>query len=236
MKKRHLSPVFTLLPLLLLLLTACTAAVRDPFPFDKLTAQTKNATPAEYIIQPGDQLDIKFFYNPELNEQLMVRPDGRISMQLVKEIMAAGMTPAQLTSLLTVKYGKELQQPELTVIVRSFNSQRVYVDGEVNKPGLVPLVAPTTLLQAVAQAGGMKETARTDEVILIRRGADNRVVTTMLNLEKALDGTDVAQDIPLIPFDILYVPRSHISNVNVWVDQYMRRMIPVSMGMGAEIF
>jgi polysaccharide export outer membrane protein len=231
MKKRNLRPAFTLFPLLLLLLTGCTSAVRDPFPLDQLINQAKSATPAEYIIQPGDQLDVKFFYNQELNEQLTVRPDGRISMQLVKEIMAAGMTPAQLSDLLAAKYGKELQQPELTVIVRSFNTQRIYVDGEVNKSGLVPLVAPTTVLQAVMQAGGMKDTARTNEVILIRRGTDNRVVTTMLNLDKVLDGSDAGQDLPLVPFDIIYVPKSHIANVNVWVDQYIRKMLPVQPGM-----
>ena len=231
MKKKKLRPAFVIFPLILLILAGCTAAVRDPFPFNQLINQSKGATTGEYLIQPGDQLDVKFFYNPELNEQITVRPDGRISMQLVKEVTAAGMTPAQLTDFLTAKYGKELQQPELTVIVRTFSSQRVYVDGEVNKPGLVTLLAPTTALQSIVQAGGMKDTARTDEVILIRKGADNRIVTTMLNLEKALDGTDPAQDLPLFPCDIVFVPKSHIANVDVWVDQYIRKMLPVSPGM-----
>ena len=235
MKKRYLTPAVTLFPILLLLLTACTATVRDPFPLDQLTTQAKIDPPVEYKIQPGDQLDVKFFYNPELNEQITVRPDGRISMQLVKEIMAAGMTPAQLTDLLTAKYGKELQQPELTVIVRSFNAQRIYVDGEVNKPGLVQLVDPTTVLQSISQAGGLKDTARTDEVILIRRSANNKFTATMLNLEKALDGTDTKQDIVLMPLDIIYVPRSHIANVNLWIDLYVRKNLPVTMGIGANV-
>jgi len=72
----------------------------------------------------GDQLEIKFFYDTELNEQVIVRPDGRISLQLVHEVMAAGLTPADLTKLLTAKYAAELKKPELTVIVRSFGARR----------------------------------------------------------------------------------------------------------------
>jgi protein involved in polysaccharide export with SLBB domain len=91
--------------------------------------------PALYIIQPGDQLDIKFFYNPELNENVTVRPDGLISLQLVDEVHASGLTPAQLDDLLTQKYSRELKKPMVTVIMRSFTMQRVYVGGEVNRQG-----------------------------------------------------------------------------------------------------
>jgi len=92
-----------------------------------------------YIIQAGDQLDIKFFYNPELNDSVTVRPDGKISLQLVDEVQAAGQTPAQLDDFLTEKYAKELRKPVITVIVKSFASQRVYVGGEVNRQVLWPL-------------------------------------------------------------------------------------------------
>jgi protein involved in polysaccharide export with SLBB domain len=228
--------MFTLLLFVLLLLNACTPAVKNPFPLDQLTSQASNNPPQEYRIQPGDQLDIKFFYNTELNEQITVRPDGRISLQLVGEIKAAGLTPAQLTDLLTKTYAAELNKPAITVIIRSFSLQRVFVDGEVNKPGLVILVAPTTALQSISQAGGLKDTARTDEVILIRQNADNKYTATMLNLEKALEGSDTKQDILLMPLDIIYVPRSHIANVNVWIDQYIRKNIPVPITVGGTIF
>ena len=85
----------------------------------------------------GDQLEVKFFYNPELNEQVIVRPDGRISLQLANEIMVAGLTPLELTDLLKKKYSTEISKPEITIIVRTFTSQRVFVDGEVNRAGLV---------------------------------------------------------------------------------------------------
>ncbi len=217
---------------LLLLLIACTHVVKNPTPLSQHSIQTSPYTEQEYRIQVGDQLDIKFFYNPELNEQVTVRPDGRISLQLVREIMTAGLTPAELTDLLTKKYAKELKMPEVTVIVRSFGSQRVYVDGEVAKPGIVPLVGFVTVLQAISQAGGMKDSARMSEVVLIRRGTDNKPLTLQVNAQKVIDGTDMSQDIALKPFDIVYVPKSPIANVNVWVDQYIRKNIPISTGFG----
>ncbi len=217
---------------LLLLLIACTHVVKNPTPLSQHSIQTSPYTEQEYRIQVGDQLDIKFFYNPELNEQVTVRPDGRISLQLVREIMTADLTPAELTDLLTKKYAKELKMPEVTVIVRSFGSQRVYVDGEVAKPGIVPLVGFVTVLQAISQAGGMKDSARMSEVVLIRRGTDNKPLTLQVNAQKVIDGTDMSQDIALKPFDIVYVPKSPIANVNVWVDQYIRKNIPISTGFG----
>lgn len=217
---------------LLLLLIACTHVVKNPTPLSQHSIQTSPYTEQEYRIQVGDQLDIKFFYNPELEEQVTVRPDGRISLQLVREIMTAGLTPAELTDLLTKKYAKELKMPEVTVIVRSFGSQRVYVDGEVAKPGIVPLVGFVTVLQAISQAGGMKDSARMSEVVVIRRGTDNKPLTLQVNAQKVIDGTDMSQDIALKPFDIVYVPKSPIANVNVWVDQYIRKNIPISTGFG----
>lgn len=184
----------------------------------------------EYTIQAGDQLDIKFFYNPDLNEQVFVRPDGRISLQLVHEIVAAGLTPSQLADLLKKKYEGELDNPEVTVILRSFGGQRVYIDGEVSKPGIINLITPLTVAQSLAEAGGVKETAKLSEIILIRRGPDNKPVGLIMNMEKVIYGTDPGSDIYLMPNDIVYVPRSSIANFNIWVDQYIRKNIPLSLG------
>src|SRR5665811_308373 len=109
------------------LVVACSHAVKgEPSP---VSADAQKAPPPaeEYRIQAGDQLDIKFFYNKDLNEQVTVRPDGRISLQLVRSIVAAGLTPEQLTDQLTKAYSAQIKDPEVAVIVRSFSSQRVYV-------------------------------------------------------------------------------------------------------------
>ena len=188
----------------------------------------------EYRIQPGDLLDIKFFYNPELNEQLPVRPDGRISLQLAHEIMAAGLTPVELTAALKERYATELAKPEITVIVRSISAgpRMVFVDGEVNRAGTFNLTGPLTVLQSLSLAGGLRDTARSSEIILIRRDANNRAAVQTVNIKKVLDGTDMSQDLILQPFDIVYVPKSPIANLNLWVDQYIRKNIPIAFGTG----
>jgi protein involved in polysaccharide export with SLBB domain len=186
----------------------------------------------EYFIQPGDQLDVKFFYNPELNETLLtVRPDGKISLQLAPEIMAAGLTPAQLSDLLAKKYAADIPKPEIAIIVRTFSSQRVHVDGEVNKAGLVSLVGPTTILDAIAEAGGFKDSARKEEVIIIRKTADKKPLTIVANLENAIAGVDNDQNIQVLPYDIIFVPRSKIGDVNRFVDLYIRKNIPIPFGV-----
>jgi protein involved in polysaccharide export with SLBB domain len=198
--------------------------------------QSNSPIPAEYRIQIGDELEIKFFNTPDLNEQVIVRPDGRISLQLVPEVVVDGMTPAELTRRLTEQYAAQLQQPQVTVIVRTFGAQRVYVDGEVARAGVVPIVGLTTALQAIAQAGGFKESARLTEVVMIRRGLDKTPQVTRLNLKKARDGSDIRQDVLLQPFDIIYVPRSRVANVNLWVDEYLRKNIPIPFGLQYGIF
>jgi protein involved in polysaccharide export with SLBB domain len=181
--------------------------------------------PTQYFIQPDDELDIKFFYNPELNEAVTVRPDGKISLQLVDEIQAAGLTPSQLDRLLTRKYSRELKNPEIAVIVKSFAGQRVYVGGEVNRQGLLELTGGMTALQAVINAGGFKETAKPDAAILIRKGPNNEPLPMRIDLEKVIHEEGIGADIQLQPYDIVYVPKTWIANANKWVDQYISKLL-----------
>jgi protein involved in polysaccharide export with SLBB domain len=164
-----------------------------------------------YIINPGDELSIKFFFNPELNEEdLIVRPDGYISLQLVHEVKAADLTPLQLKQLLEKKYVGQLKNPEIAVIVRSVRAPyRIYVDGQVRTPGEYEIVGSLSVLQAIARAGGMsQDTAKASEVKVIRRDQDGQAFVINVNLDKALNGGDLSQDIRLLPYDFVYVPRS----------------------------
>jgi protein involved in polysaccharide export with SLBB domain len=181
-----------------------------------------------YRIQIGDQLGVKFFLTPDLNEEVIVRPDGRISLQLIPEVAAAGRTPAELSKAIENLYSAELDTPEIAVIVRSFTAQRIYVDGEVRRPGEFPLNPPMTVLQGIALAGGLRHTARQREVILIRTKNRESPVFFHLNLKKAKKGKDPSQHVTLEPFDIVFVPRSNIANVNKWFDLYVRQNIPIS--------
>ncbi len=181
--------------------------------------------PPAYRIQPGDQLDIKFFFNPELNEAVSVRPDGKISLQLVDDVQAAGLAPSQLDVALTRMYARELKKPVITVIVKSFTGQRVYVGGEVENPRLVNLTAGMTALQAIIDAGGFKETAKPEAVLVIRRGPDRRPIPLQVDLKQVIDREALSEDFQLQPYDIVHVPKTWIAEANKFVNQYIERLL-----------
>ncbi len=194
--------------------------------------------PQKYLIQPGDELDIKLFYNPELNEAVSVRPDGKISLQLLDDVQAAGLTPSQLDQFLTKRYAQELKEPVLTVIVRSFTGQRVYVGGEVNRPGLINLMAGMSALQAVINAGGLRETAKLEDAIVIRKGRDSRPIPLRVDLSRAIYGRNAEAHFQLQPYDIVYVPKSAIAKANKFVRQYIEELLlfrGVSFGFTYEL-
>ena len=193
----------------------------------------------DYVIQPGDQLEIRSFYAAEINTEVTVRPDGKISLQLVDDVVAAGLTPAQLDFLLTDKYRAELKEPEITVIVKSFAAQQIYVGGEVKTEGVIALAANMTPLQAVIISGGFNETAKPESTIVIRKGLNNRPVPIKVNLHAAINGKNDAAYFRLKPHDIVFVPKSTIAKANKFVNQYIEQLLlfkGVSFGFSYELF
>ena len=226
------------LALVLLALTVSCSAQRSIVRNDAQTITTESQKPTEYIIQPGDQLDIKLFYNPELNETVSVRPDGKISLQLIDDVQAAGLTPSQLDKFLTQKYAKDLKKPVITIIVRSFTGLRVFVGGEVNTQGLIDLTPGMSPLQAVINAGGFRETAKPEAAIIIRRGPDNRPIPILTDLSKVMGGRDGGASFELRPNDIVYVPKTFIAKANKFVDQYVQQLLlfrGVSLGFSYQL-
>jgi protein involved in polysaccharide export with SLBB domain len=235
MKKNIIFVVALFAPLLML---GCASQQSTVAPEAKAFTASRSGKPSLYIIQPGDQLDIKFFYNPELNEALTVRPDGKISLQLVDEVQAAGLQPSELDDELTKKYAHELKKPEITVIVKSFKGQRIFVGGEVNRQGLITIAGNMTPLQAVLNAGGFKETASPENAIVIRKGPKNEPVPIAMNLQDAMQGKTGSADVLLQPDDVLYVPKSAIAKANKFVNQYIENLLlfrGVSLGFSYEV-
>ena len=211
----------------LLVIGGCTSVWAErPLPKEPLDQQARLYPTQEYKIQYGDQLDIKFLYNPELNENLVVRPDGRITLQIVGDLMVVSMTPTQLAEALKTRYAAEIRKPEITVIVRQFAAQKVFVDGEVGRPGLVALVGSLTVSQAIAQAGGFGYDARKNEVVVIRQNPGDKPLVTVVDVLQVQRGIDMTNDINLMPYDMVYVPKSPIGEVDKWVDQYIRKLLP----------
>jgi protein involved in polysaccharide export with SLBB domain len=164
-----------------------------------------------YVIKPGDKLSIKFFFNPELNEEdLVVRPDGRISLQLIHEVEAASLTATQLTNHLAERYKGQLKNPEIAVIVRAVKEQpSVYVDGQVKNPGVIPIVGVLNVMEAITLSNGfIEDSAKKNEVIVIRKDRKGHSFVIKLDIEAAYSGKDLSQNIRLFPDDLVRVPRS----------------------------
>ncbi len=190
------------------------------------------ALETEYRISPGDVLTIKFFYNPELNETLPVRPDGRISLELVDEPLAAGRTPAELKAELVKLYAPTLRQPEIAVIVKDMSPRRIYVGGEVGTPGLMVVEGRLTLVQALFQAGGLRRSGHTSSIVILRYQGTDRPAFMNVDIRPALSNGDPNADVLLHPLDIVWVPKTKIARVNDFVDQYIRQVIPIPISLG----
>ena len=217
--------------------TACSTASKVPTaavnPPDNAPASA-----SEVVLAPGDEIDVKFRFLPELDYQQKIRPDGRISLQMVDEVVVAGLTPGALDKLLTQLYSTKLKSPEITVIVVSLANQNIYVGGEVEIPGVLPLTGRLTALQAVMNAGGFKETAKPESVLIIRKGQENQPIPIPVDLKKVLYGNQSYPDFLLQPSDIVYVPKSSISKANQFVRQYIQELFlfrGVSMGFTYEL-
>jgi len=161
--------------------------------------------PSDYVIGPEDVLDISVWKEPDFSRLVPVRPDGKISLPLLKDIQAAGLTPTQLAAAITVTLRKYVTQPQVTVIVTAINSQRVYVLGEVARPGPVPLLPDMTILQALSTAGGLSQFA-SRKGIYVLRSENGKQVTYPFNYKAAVQGKAAAQNITLKPGDTIVVP------------------------------
>jgi polysaccharide export outer membrane protein len=191
----------------------------------KTPAEMTTVSQPRVTLGPGDVLDIKFFYAPELNENQTVRPDGRITLQLIGEVDVKGKTPDELRKELIKAYTGQLRNPEVAVIVRSFINRKIYVGGDVLRPGAIDMPAPITALEAIMQAGGFDyRRAEVSNVVIIRH-IDGKRFGCAIDFTDALSGKEF-KPFFLEPQDIVYVPRTKISQVGLWIDQYINQIIP----------
>ena len=172
----------------------------------KTEGSPKSATddPA-FIIGQDDVLDISVWKEPEVSRQVPVRPDGKISLPLLNDVQASGLTPMQLQAQLTEKLKKFLTEPQVTVIVTAINSRRVYLMGEINRPGAIPLVPNMTVLQAISTAGGLSQFANSSKIQILR-AENGKQVTYLFNYKHVIRGVKTEQNIILKPGDSIVVP------------------------------
>lgn len=169
------------------------------------------AIESEYVIGVGDLLEVVFPYHTNLTERdIVVRRDGKISLPYVGDQMAAGITPMDLDSVLTVRFAEILRDPNLSVIVQKPATQKVYVLGEVKTPGRIEFEDELSMVQAVAEAGGYEKGAMPAHAILIRRQGVSKIVGVEVDLKAVTQGARMANDLRLRNYDIVFIPQHPI--------------------------
>ena len=140
-----------------------------------------------------------------MTADVAVRPDGKISLPLLNDVTAAGLTPSQLRDHLVEASKQYFEDPSVTVVVRQMNSRKVFITGEVNKPGPYPLIAPTTVLQLISIAGGLHEYADSKKILIVRN-ENGKPTSFAFNYKDVVSRKNLRQNILLKPGDTVIVP------------------------------
>lgn len=158
-----------------------------------------------------------------------VRPDGYISFPMLSDILAKGKTMPELKDVATQQYAQLIDNLTVTLILKVMKANLVYIMGEVQKPNYYLMEHPHTVSQIVSRAGGVLDTAETDTILVISRNEQRKPWARLLNLSEVISEGNLAKDIVLNQYDIVYVPKSRIARRNLFVDQYIQRMIPSNL-------
>jgi polysaccharide export outer membrane protein len=161
--------------------------------------------PPEYTIGADDVLSVIFWRDKELSSDVTVRPDGKISLPLLNDVHASGLTPAQLKDRIVEESKKYVEDPNVTVVVKDIKSRKVFMVGEVRKPGPYAMTAATTVLQMISIAGGLADFARPEKISIVRT-ENGKPVSLKFNYKEVLEGKKLVQNIELKPGDTIIVP------------------------------
>ena len=197
-------------------------------------ALSDKAVTSSYVVGASDDLTVRFYFNPQFDEDVRVRPDGKISLSPVGDLDAAGKTPDAVSQEVTTAFAQYLAKPTAVVVVRRFASERAFIAGQVQRPGPIDMQSGRqSVLQGIADSGGVTDSATLKQVILVRKLPNQTKALVMeLNLVNALNGTDPIQDVMLMPNDTVYVPRSGVASLNLALRQYVWNNLNMSTYSG----
>ncbi|MEZ5954527.1 MAG: polysaccharide biosynthesis/export family protein [Hyphomonas sp.] len=212
-------------------LSACGSAPKPSAQFPTESWQSAIPQDDSYLLAAGDTVEVVVHSAPELSRQLKIAPDGRLRMPLADPIVASARTPDEVALALRAALASELKDPDLDVVPVDFASQAIFVGGEVRNPGMQTLPGQIDPLQAVIMAGGFTRDAKTRDVILMRRLPGGEVRTVVLDLKNGIKDPELATWLPLRRFDVVYVPRTQISEQNQFVEQFIRNALPVQFSL-----
>ena len=191
------------------ILANATAAMAQQQRAPRLTTVTEE----RYRLTPGDVLEVQFRYSPEFNQTVTVQPDGYISLEIAGDLKVAGLTVEQTREAILRKASTRLQDPVATIVLKEFQKPYFVIAGEVALPGKIEMRERVTALQAIMLAGGMKEAARSSQVVVFRRINSDTAEVKVLNLKDIRRTADLENDLTLQPGDMVYVPRDKISKI-----------------------
>ena len=190
----------------------------------------------QYRIGAGDELALRFVVTPDLNAPVTVGPDGSAIFPFISSLPVAGLTAPELNTILTRRYAAVLRNPEVQVLVTGYGASQIYVAGEVKTPGVFNIRSQLTVAQAVATAGGLLDTARTGRIVLLRqRPGEAQPLMRVIDLNQLYrQGVDNDPG-PVLPGDLIFVPRSRIAEVDRIVDQYVNKSLPFTRSVGYDL-
>lgn len=193
----------------------------------KIPVNPSNAPRPNYRIRQGDKLSVKFFYQPELNEpSIIVRPDGFISLQMIDDIQVEGLTVAELKKNLEKAYEEILMEPIISVAVLEFVAPRVFIGGEVNKPGRYDLRDGKTLVEVIFLAGGFTRDANKKMIMHARPDGRGDWQIQSVNAMQILNQKGIRKDLMLQDGDYIFIPQSRISRISKAVEAF-RGLLPM---------
>lgn len=181
-----------------------------------------------YLLRPGDVFDLQFEFSPEYNQTVSVQPDGFVTLRGVGDIHVAGKNVPELTDTLKQAYGKFLAQPVVSVVMKDFEKPYFIANGQVEKPGKYELRGDTTVVEALAIAGGLNNSSKNSQVLLFRRVSQEWVEAREIDVKKMLNGKDLNEDVHLKPGDMIYVPKSRWSKVKQFIPYTALSMNPTA--------
>ena len=190
----------------------------------------------EHTLSAGDQFEIRFPFSPDENDRLTVGMDGTVAPKLIGTVTVGGLTVAEATARLRERYAGKLKSPELSIVMRRYLPELVYVDGWVGRPGLIRSDIPLTLTRALARAGGVKTGAKTGDILIMRHDANGGVQTYSAATPVGGYGAAGPDDPLLKSFDVVYVPQTPIAAVADFAKQYYANLpfsATFTMGPGA---
>ena len=211
------------------LLSGC-AAEHKPQPLPPLDTVRVAPPPGEYKLFSGDDLRVKFEFHPEHDTRVVVRPDGKISLDATGEIQAAGLTTKELEEAIKVKSSDRLREPEVTVIVVQLGERKVWVGGQVRAPGFVSFYPGLTASQAIMNCGGFTDTAEIKSVLHISQ-ADAGYASTRVDLTDVIE-YGAPDPVVLSANDQIFVPRTFVGDAGSFVQLYIRNLLPIPPRFG----